>query len=238
MHELALEALAVANLMTENPFSIIGPEATNALSARWHMLAKDSSAKRWWDADCEHPAIARALRVDRKEEGAVFALAPFRLARIDDKHMILAAYPAPRILGPVDGDWLNIEHVIAWDPVSDKAAILGDDSPQLTGRFRDTKTGTLFGSPRAFFTEWMRERAAFFVRWCASRNGAWAHGAVETDLVPGMLAIGNPEKIRWRPTSMPADLTCIGIDAGKLNRLLLKSAHIPRAHNHNLRAVA
>lgn len=152
--------------------------------------------------------------------------------------MILAAWPAPRMLGPFDWDWLNIAAVIAWDPVADTASLLGDTGPQLIGAFTDDDAGTIYGQPRMFFTDWLRARAAFFARWCQSRQGKWAHGVSEPDLIPGVLAAGDLEAIRWRPTAMPADLTVIGIDPARLNRLLLKSARIPRARADQFRAAA
>lgn len=209
----------------------------NDLSARLFALSKDCPGKTWWDADPMHPAIARALRIDPSEEGAVFAKAPFRLAQIEGRHVILVAYPTPRLLGPVDGDWLGIETVIAWDPRTDEATVLGDSEPQIAGALTD-ETPRLYGSARAFFTDWLRARASFFVLWCQSRQGAWAHGATEADLVPGALAIGSLDAIRWRPTQMPANIETIGIDAAKLNKALLRAARIPRAHNSGLRAAA
>jgi hypothetical protein len=236
--DLCLDALREAIQMDGNPFEIIGTDATNLLAHRWHSLDRETPAKLWWMANRLHPAIARALSVDAKEYGAAYALAPFRLAKIDDKHLILAAWPAPRMLGPFDWDWLGINHVIAWDPVTDAARVIGDPGAHLIGAFPDAETGTLYGSPRQFFTDWMRARAAFFVRWTESRKGEWAHGAVEKDLVPGMLAVGDLEKVRWQPSQLPSDLLTVGIDAARLNRLILKSARIPRARNNQLRVAA
>jgi hypothetical protein len=209
----------------------------NNLSARLYALSKDCPGKAWWDADPMHPAICRALRIDPADEGAVFAKAPFRLAQIDGAHVILAAYPTPRMLGPVDGDWLGIETVIAWHPRSDAATILADPEPQLTGRLTDD-TPRLYASARSFFTDWLRARAAFFVLWQQSRKGKWAHGATEHDLAPGALVVGNVDAIRWRPSTMPENLECVGLDAKKLNRALLKAARVPRAHQSSVRAAA
>lgn len=209
----------------------------NELSARLYALNRETPGKVWWDADPMHPAIARALRIDPTEEGAVFAKAPFRLAQIEGRHVILAAYPAPRMLGPVDGDWLAIEQVIAWDPRTDHAAVLGDTAPQITGALTD-ETPKLYASPRAFFTDWLRARAAFFVLWQQSRRGTWTHGAPEHDLIPGALAIGPIDAIQWRPHTLPANIETVGLDAARLNKALLRAARVPRAHNASLRAAA
>lgn len=212
-------------------------EDINALSARLYALNRETPGKVWWDADPMHPAIARALRIDPADEGAVFAKAPFRLAQIDGRHVILAAYPTPRLLGPVDGDWLDIETVIAWDPRTDAATVLGDTEPQLAGRLTD-ETPRLYASARQLFTDWLRARAAFFVLWQQSRRGEWRHGATEHDLIPGALAIGPIDAIQWRPHTLPTNIETIGIDAARLNKTLLRAARVPRAHNTNLRAVA
>lgn len=197
----------------------------NTISARLYELSKETPAKAWWDADPMHPAICRALRLDPAEQGAVFAKAPFRLAHVDDQPVILAAYPAPRCLGPVDGDWLGVETVLAWNPRTDAVTVMGDGEPHLVGRMEE---GVIYGSARDFFTAWLQARAQFFVRWVASRQGAWKHGAIEHDMAPGVLAVGDLNRIRWQPGAMPQDLSCVGVDPRELNRLLLKAARVPR----------
>lgn len=224
--------------MTDDFEPLFDIDAANDLSARLHAIKKDTSAKTWWDADPVHPAICRALRIDPDQHGAFYAKLPFRLARVDDKAVILVAHPTPRVLGPVDMDHLGIEQVLAWDPTTDAIHMLGDKHPQLFGGFTDTERGSIFGTPRDFFTAWLRERAAFYVRWKEMQSGEWRHPATETDLVPGALLTGAPDKIRWRPTTMPAELACVGIDAKAVNRALLKAAHIPLAHNNSLRVAA
>lgn len=209
---------------------------SNTVSSTLHALAKETPGKVWWNAEAGHPAIARALRIDPTQLGAAYALTPFRLYRDGARHLILAAHPAPRHLGPFDWDWLGIETVIAWDPRTDTAQVFGDPEPQTVGTFANAPN--LYGSPREFFTDWLRARAQFFVLWRQSRRGEWAHGATETDLCPGVLALGSIDQIRWRPADMPPDLTTIGIDAASLNRALIRAARIPRAHNAGMRAAA
>lgn len=211
-------------------------EVQNIVSAHQHALSKDTPAKTWWHADYAHPAIARALHVDPGQLGARYALAPFRLWKDGERHLILAAYPAPRCLGPVDWDWLGIQSVIAWEPRTDAAFVLGDPVAQLVGTFANQPA--LYASPRDFFTDWMRARAEFFVRWLNSRRGEWAHGATERDDLPGMLAIGPLDQIRWNPSSMPENIECVGLDPAVLNRALLRAARVPRAHQAGVRAVA
>lgn len=211
-------------------------EWVNALSQILYSRRKDTPAKTWWNLKPWHPAIGRALRIDRQQEGGVFALAPFRLWHDGERHLILAAHPTPRILGPVDDDWLEIETVIAWDPVSDKASVLGDQNPMLVGSFLDREEGTVFGSPREFFTAWAVERAQFFGRWLATQKGAWAHPAPERDLTPGKLAIGNLQKITW--AGLPALIHSRGINPQALNKAILRQAQLPRAVAQEQRYVA
>lgn len=211
-------------------------EWQNALSTLLYMRRKETPAKTWWNCEPWHPAIGRALKIDRTQEGGVFALAPFRLWHDGERHLVLAAHPAPRMLGPLDDDWLEIANVIAWDPTTDKASIVGDDNPALVGHFTDREEGTLFASPREFFTAWAIERAQFFARWVAERKGTWAHPAPERDLVPGKLAIGNLDKITW--AGLPRTVHARGINPQALNKAILRQAHLPRAVAQEQRYVA
>lgn len=202
----------------------------NELSAKLYALEKDTPGKVWSAATEGHPAIARALRVNPTEDGACFALTPFRLARMEQGHRILAAYPAPRMLGPLDLHHDGIEQVIAWGPVSNSATLLADPDAQLVGRWIDSDAGTLFADPRAFFQAWAMERAAFYVRWREAALKEWSAPPQELDLVPGKLIVGDAAKVRWNPSAMPGALNCVGIDPAKLNKLLLRAAHVPRCH--------
>lgn len=207
-------------------------DGSNLVSSYWHDLKRDTPARTWWMAasHMDNRAVSRALRVNPKDEGAAFGLLPFRLAKLDGRWNVLAAWPCPRSLGPLDMDWLGIEQVLAWDPVTDSVALLGDSEPALFGGFTDDDAGSLFGSPREFFLAWVNARAEFYVRWRMALMREWAHGAEERDLVPGALLVGEPKDIRWRPHSLPAALTCVGIDPTKVNRAILRAAHLPRAH--------
>lgn len=199
----------------------------NTLSELWFARAKDSPAKTWWHSDIWHDAVGRAMCMNRAEYAGVYALAPFRLARVDGKPVVLAAYPAPRIFAPVDDDWLGIEAVIAWNPVTDEAMVLGDPEPQLVGRLDDEPA--VYGSARLFFQRWAQKRAAYAVHRQTMANSDWHSAPPEADLIPGALMIGKPEKIRWRSYSLPKDLEVIGADPRQINRAILISANLPRA---------
>jgi hypothetical protein len=206
------------------------PELLNPLFALLHDRSKDTAAKTWWHAEAMHPAIFRALRMDRNEAGAIFAAAPFRLHRFDDTARILVAFPCPRILAPHDNDdWLEIDTVLSWDPRSDTAEVADDPGAAIVGNIPpDTDTLDVYGSPFAFFRALAEARA----RWFVARQmiaGDWRRKPREPDLSPGLLLIGKPDQVRWPRHTMPDDITCHGVDAKALNRALLKQARVPRA---------
>jgi hypothetical protein len=215
------DAIAAAN----------APDALNPLFALLHARSKPCPAKTWWYAEALHPAIFRALKMDRAEQGAVFASLPFRLDRSNGEPRILVAFPCPRILAPHDNDdWLEIETVLSWDPRADTAEIADDPGPNLAGNIPpDTESLDIYNSPFAFFRALAEARA----RWFVARQmiaGDWRQKPREPDLSPGLLLIGKPDQVRWPLHRMPADLTCHGVDAKALNRALLKQARVPRAH--------
>jgi hypothetical protein len=226
----AIEHLAHARLTREAPDMEIG----NLVAVSDALRRKDCAAKTWWDCQPYHPAVARALKIDRTQTGGVYALAPFRLWNDGTRHLILAAYPCPRILGPIDMDHLEIEGVLAWNPVTDEAFILGDETPGLFGP-EEGEGFTLYASPRDFLTDWAINRAHGYVRITELRKNAWAD-AEDRDTPPGALAIGNLDKITL--TNLPRDFAAQGFDVAALNRAILKQARVPRAYTTQNRAAA
>ncbi len=223
-----VEAMAHCGL-TGEPIPV---EIANYVSAADYAASKDSPAKTWWDCQPYHPATSRALKIDRAQEGGVYALAPFRLWHDGTRHLILAAYPCPRILGPIDMDCTGIETVFAWNPVTDEAFALGDETP---GLFGNTHGETVFRSPLEFFQSWAIERAKFFVSWAVTKGRDWQHVA-DTDACPGSLAIGPIDRIQW--THLPREFEARGIDPTELNRAIIRQANLPRAYSTNKRAAA
>lgn len=214
----------------------------NDIAAYWYALGKDCPGKTWWDAPMAHPAVDRALGFSREQDGGDFALFPFRAAKIEDQWRVLAAYPAPRTIGEIDEDWLSIETVIAWDPVTNRAEVMGDLEPQLVGTmaptFAEANTTTLFGQPRAFFQAWARDRARYF-RFAVQKAGALVHDLPEEpDLVPGALIVGDVRKLRWNPAAMPAEVQCVGCDPDAINRAILRTLKLPRFRASTIRAAA
>lgn len=227
-----IEAMAHAALCGEP----ISDEIRNHVSKYAFALKSNTPAKEWWHCAATHPAIARALKIDRSQMGGVYALAPFRVFHDGEKHVILAAYPCPRILGPIDMDWLGIEAVIAWNPLDDTATILGDHTPGLFGSDGEgTDPFTLYASPRAFLTDWAINRAQAFVRITTLRKNKWAD-AEDKDAPPGALAVGPIDKINL--TQLPREFAAQGFDAVELNRTIIKQARLPRAYTAQNRAAA
>lgn len=233
----ALEAVVMCELFGGDPVEEFGEEIVNFVSSYSYQLKQDTPAKRWWNADPKHPATARALRIDPAEHGAFYALYPFRLVQIEGQHLIAAAWPAPCTLTEPNADWLDIEAVILWDPVSNTARVEGDEQPDLVGSFHGEDEGTVYGDPREFFRAWAEARAIYFAQWAGSLNKTWSHPTPERDLVPGMLATGPVDAIRWS-RRMPPTLRCVGLDPRAVNRAILKSAHLPRAVSGQMRLVA
>lgn len=207
------------------------PEAFNPFFALLHARSKDSPAKLWWHSADMHDGIFRALRMDRKEFGAIYAAIPFRLAKIEDRHVILAALPCPRIFPPHDDDdWLGIETVLAWDPVSDTAEVLGESGPQLVGHAPGHGETIIYSSPFTFLRAYAEARAQWLTSFYAIADSQWKKRPAEPDLTPGLLLLGKPDEVRWPIHTLPETVQCEGLDAQAVNRAMLRQAHIPRAY--------
>lgn len=218
--------LSVIAALSEAPVEEMGVDGWNHLSSYWRDIARDGPAKVWWSLPHDHPAIARALRIDRSHSCAPYALAPFRYIKRGDRHLILAAHPCPRQFTPVDMDWLGIETVIAWEPSTGKVNVLTDDRPQLFGRVTDDNN-TLFADPRAFFIAWMRARAWWATSRIEAAKSPWSAKPAELDMLPGALIVGDPDRIGWPVHTMPRHFECVGIEPKRINRAILKSAGLP-----------
>lgn len=203
-------------------------EAINAVAAYDFALSKDCPAKSWWNCRPAHPAVYDCLKIKADAEGAVYACAPFRAAKTEKGGRIIVAYPAPRLFDAPDLDWLGIHTVISWNPADDTAEVLGDPTPQIVGALSDDNN-VIFASPRAFLQHWARRRGQYLARRLKAKQCAWNKAPVEQDEVPGALMIGAPAEIRWRPSEMPSDIRCAGVNPAVINKELLKAAKVPRA---------
>lgn len=206
----------------------MAPDAMNAFYATLYAREKDTPGKVFWHAEAMHPAIFRALCMDRNETGAIYAAAAFRLYRCETGARILAAFPAPFILEDGDDDWLGIDTVLSWNPVDDTAEVMGDPIAQVVGAVPHDEALHIHASPFAFLRALAEARAQWFCQRCAVK-GEW-RAAKERDLTPGLLLLGkDPAKVRWPIHELPETITVHGIDARAFNNALLRQARIPRA---------
>lgn len=210
----------------------IDPATLQWLAWLWQAEARDTPAKRWANANPRHPTVCKFLRLDPTDPYVPYATHPFRVGQDPDtgKARILVAWPCPRLIDEQD-DHLGIQQVLSWAPVANTVEILGDPEPQLAGAFPSYEEGTLFADPFAFFRAWVEARAMWAVDWLASKDQAWRSRPAETDLVPGCLMVGSIERIRWAPSDLPANLTCVGVDPRALNKAIVKAARLPFATN-------
>lgn len=200
----------------------------NTISAYWHAIGKDCPGKTWFYASLDHRAVYRALRIDPSDDGALYAIHPFRLHRTEEgQWIIIAAHPAPRLFTPIDEDWLAIDTVIAWDPVADRASVLGDNTPQLVGSLTD-EANVIYAGPRDFFQAWAQRRAAYFAQRVTAETNAWHAVPPEADAVPGALMVGDRQRIRWNPAALPQNLSVVGAPAAEINKAILRAARLPR----------
>jgi hypothetical protein len=200
----------------------------NSVSEYLYALRKDCPGKTWWNADFVNRApVYRALRINQEEEGAGYAITPFRVHNLNGRWLILAAYPAPHVFEPTP-DWFEIDTVIAWDPNSDAASLLGDPVPQLAGNLTE-QANQIHASPRAFFQAWAMRRAQFATQRQTAQERRWHISPRERDDVPGALLIGELAKVRLNPSDMPAHIECVGVDPKELNKAIMRAARLPRA---------
>lgn len=207
------------------------PDALNPLFALLHARSKDTPGKVWWHAEAMHPALFRALRMDPKDDGAVFAAVPFRLHRSDAGARVLVAFPCPRILAPHDNDdWLEIETVLAWDPRTDTAEVVGDPGPALVcADLYGLDRLDIYASPFDYFRAEAEARAQWLTAWQRIERD-WRQRPVEPrHYAAAALLIGKAGEVRWPLHDMPDQLTAHGIDAKALNTAMLRQAGIPRA---------
>jgi hypothetical protein len=221
----------------------------NAVIEYAQAYIKDTPAKRWqfgpgWLDNAKHlSAIARALRIDPSQEGASFALWPFRVAHVNGSVRITAAWPCPRTIGAeIDEDHLGIEIVLAWNPTTNSVEIIGDAQGQIVGTceayWQNDGPALVFGDARAFFQAWCVARARFWGFAKANSRSHWNARSTEPDLVPGGLIVGDLAKVRWPPTAdLPPHIECVGIDPKQVNRAIFASAKLPRVTS-SIRAVA
>lgn len=198
----------------------------NASLAYDKFLDRDCLARTWFMAEPTHPAVYRALKIDAADPSAWYAAAPFRLAKVDGAHVILAAWPAPRLLSDLPEDWAEIETVMVWSPTTGAVTTPEDIATHLVGAWG--APARLYGTAFAFFRSWAEQRAATFNQVKAARAAHWVSDPSEAS-TPGMLLIGELKGARLPIYDMPRDIECVGIDPRDVNAAIQRSAALPRA---------
>lgn len=229
----------MTDLLADLIVEVSQPDFMNPIHVRAHAIAKDTPAKRWNAAQAMHPAIFRALRFDRNDDGAIYAAIPFRLGRDGEGNAaILVALPPPATF--TDDDYLSIENVLVWRPDRGTVHSLTDDTPdQLVGDLPNdlSRPAHVFAEPFTFFRAMAEARARWITSFYAVADTNWKRRPAEPRQIPGLLVLGNPDKIRW-PT-LTDEIHCHGIDPRKVNSAILRQSAIPRAiAAHSMRVAA
>ncbi len=208
----------------------IAARVRQSIAIRRHR-AKQST---WQNADPLHPAIYRALRIDPADPASFYAAYPFRLAKIDGAHVILAALRCPPV-----GEVAEPETLISWHPPSGTFAIVGDVNPQLIEPDHPDDEAHIYGDFFAFARAWVERRAAWFQRHLDQMADKWAHPNVEPSdgNLPGYLVVGDITKVRM-PRDLPPVLTAHGIKPKALNAAIFRSANLPRVNENTMRIAA
>ncbi|MEP3870297.1 MAG: hypothetical protein ABJM32_18140 [Parasphingorhabdus sp.] len=203
--------------------------AQQALSVYRYELRADTPAKQWSECKATAPNVYRALKIDPEVPEAFYAGYPFRLGKYRDEWRILVAFPPPDLTSGMSNH-LDIEDVLAWDPVKNTVEVMGDDNDAhlICSDYVDD-TLKVYGNPLEFFFAWAEQRAIWRTKWIAARGKKWAHPAPErTKELPGALVIGDIKKIRWPLSDLPKKITCIGVNKVAVRSSIFESANIPR----------
>lgn len=143
----------------------------------------------WWNARPTHPAVARALLFDADQPMSIYALAPFRYAKVDGRHLVLAAWPAPYMIDRVEGPD-RIKHVIAWEPSTDTSWMLFQNYRREAG----DSSKEAYWRPLALFQDWAEARLAFILTRKVEQVQRARRKTPEADLLPGYLVLDGPQR--------------------------------------------
>jgi hypothetical protein len=209
----------------------------------YREVTADTDALRWSMSDYAHPAIYRALKIDKGDPSAFYAAAMCRLMRVDGKAMIGIAWPAPRVIP--DGEielfypHLFIKNVVYWNPIDNM--VLPTPNGWETW-FCDSDLqkdqGVIYANPFVWLRDWASARAQWFVHYKSAMQEKWSAIPEERDLCPGMILTDAPANVSWPSWEMPRDLTVIGANPKEINKAILRSAHLPITRSANHRIVA
>lgn len=166
---------------------------------RW--MASDEPSQAWLRASSAMWAgsrkplrwMARHLRIDPDDPRAWFALAGFAPLEIADAWHIAAAVPAP---DPFSSDSLPGETVVAVDPETGKASVLGDPAPALVAPSPQPESLFIHTDPLKWLRHWADERVVFL----ETRRDMIARSRIVPTFSaqpPTALAIGSIDEVPW-----------------------------------------
>ncbi len=203
------------------------------LAAQWRRLVLYAGPEVEWAAADHHAAIFRALQIDPRDPVSLYATLMCRLMRIDGKPVIVVAYPCPRTFVETETfeesfPWMVIKDLIIWDPTSNQARPFETFNPGLKGAFPEGDVGKVYGDPKAWLQDWARSRAQWLIHRNAIAAQQWTKPPEEPDHCPGVLMLGDPDKIHWPAFEMPRNIEVIGAPAAQINKAIMRSAQLPR----------
>jgi hypothetical protein len=216
-------ALHTLSLSTERVGQVI--KKAHALFVK--SLKSDSPSRTWDRATPKSKSVARVLKLDLDDPVTWYAMHPFRLAKVDDEHRVIVAFPPPAI---TVGLWwhTDIETVLSWDPRANTVTVLGDPAAQLIHGNIYTDVLNIYTNPFTFFRKWVEARAMWRTKYLDARNGKWSHPVKENPLdLPGALIVGDPREIRWPQQAMPETINCVDCDRQAVMGSIFRSAGVP-----------
>jgi hypothetical protein len=180
---------------------MIEERTIDELGAFLLWVASDSPARAWQRASfamATDPAkprgwMARLLRIDVQDERTWFALAGFAPMEIEGVWHIAATVPATN---PFDPDEFPCGDVVAVNPATNTAQIVGEAGPALVLPRPQPESIFIHLDPM----RWLREWADARVIWLEQRRQAISGARIVPTFngePPSGLAIGDINAIRW-----------------------------------------
>lgn len=183
-----------------------------------------------WSAN--RATICRALKIDPAEPGATYATGPFAIMAEDGANWIAGAVGIWRALDPLPWSVDDITEVILWNPRTGQVRFLDDVGPGVVIPAKPEQRLTVYADGFAFFRAWADRRAEILARIRIAHEGHRVTAVEPLDsAIPGALAIGDLAKIHWRDIGASVLVAGPGVDAKKLNRAVIRSAHLPRVES-------
>jgi hypothetical protein len=179
-------------------------------------------------------AIFKALRIDPTEPLAGYATNAFRILETGEGEAWMAGAvgcpPSFNISAVLSWDHTAIRDIILWNPRTGALRVLGEPDPTLIMPDADDGRVTVFGEGFAFFRAWADRRAENGTRIVAALRSR--HAAITSEPadggLPGVLAIGDLNRMPWTLVGATTLVAGPGVDAAKLRSAIFHAARLPR----------